>query len=311
MTKRAFTGIVLAALAVALAVCVFLLFNRKSGKQEPQVSAGRLDRYPSYESVNIAPRTVSVWLPEGFQKGGEYAAVYMHDGQMLFDANTTWNHQEWRIDEVLGELISAGKIRPCIVVAIDNTPDRLNELFPQKTGLYVDEAGFGKMEPKGDAYLRFIVEEVMPFVQETYEPLGGPENTFIMGSSMGGLISLYAICEYPEVFGGAVCMSSHLSMEHLQFGKDNKAWAEAFVAYLNNNLPETNTRRIYMDHGTVGIDSAYGQYQDAVDNLFKEKGWDEEHFLSLVFEGHDHNETCWSQRLHEPIEYILDNTSHK
>ena len=293
------------AVAIVIAVGLLVFLNRKTQARTPQVSTGQLDIYPAFESVNITPRTVSVWLPDGFQKGGEYAVIYMHDGQMLFDAKTTWNHQEWNIDEVLGELISAGKIRPCIVVAVDNTNDRLNELFPQKTGLYADEAGFGKMNPKGDAYLRFIVEEVMPFVQERYEPISGPENTFIMGSSMGGLISLYAICEYPQVFGGAVCMSSHLSMEHLQLGKDNKTWAEAFVAYLKDNLPEKNTRRIYMDHGTVGIDSAYGPYQDAVDALFEEKGWDNDHYQSLVFEGHDHNETCWSQRLSIPIEFIL------
>ena len=72
-----------------------------------------------------------------------------------------------------------------------------------------------------DAYLQFIVKELKPFIDERYKPLTGREHTFMMGSSMGGLISLYALCEYPQVFGGVGCLSSHLSMAHLSRSMDS------------------------------------------------------------------------------------------
>ena len=77
----------------------------------------------------MTPRTVSVWLPEGYRAGEECCVLYMHDGQMLFDSTTTWNRQEWKVDEVLGGLMADGSVKRTIVVGIDNTPERLRELM--------------------------------------------------------------------------------------------------------------------------------------------------------------------------------------
>ena len=98
----------------------------------PQVSTGRLEFYPEFQSKHITPRNVTVWLPEGYQVGEPCDVLYMHDGQMLFDATTTWNHQEWQVDEVMGRLIAEGKVRRCIVVGVDNTRNRLNDYFPSR-----------------------------------------------------------------------------------------------------------------------------------------------------------------------------------
>ena len=193
------TAIVLVAIA-AIAAILYLGLSR-SKNSVPEVSTGTLERYPDFPSKHIDKRTVSVWLPEGYTQGAPFDVLYMHDGQMLFDAKTTWNHQEWMVDEVLGSIIGAGEMRPCIVVAVDNTNDRLMEYFPDKAANYL-EAKPDSFTPKGDAYLRFLVEELKPFIDDTYQPLSSREHTFLMGSSMGGLISLYALCEYPEVFGG-------------------------------------------------------------------------------------------------------------
>lgn len=104
---------------------------------------------------------------------------------------------------------------------------------------------------------------------------------------------------------GAACLSSHVSMAHLKATKDNEAMAEGFLDYVARHLPAVNGARIYMDHGTEGIDAAYGPYQERLDALFMERGWDARHYESIVYAGHDHNETCWAKRLAEPISFLL------
>ena len=122
---------------------------------------------------------------------------------------------------------------------------------------------------------------------------------------MGGLISLYALCEYPEVFSGAVCMSSHLSMAYLSMGKQNEAWAKGFQEYLLDRLPSQEGHRVYMDHGTKLLDADYGPYQERVDSVFQEKGWDKDHYMSLVYEGHTHDEICWGLRLKPSLDFVV------
>ena len=282
---------------------------RPPKNSEPTTSHGTLELFPQFKSqFGIPERNVAVWLPEGYQTGDSCDVLYMHDGQMLFDATTTWNRQEWHVDEVMDSLIKAGAIRPCIVVGIYNTDDRLTEYYPDKTVQYVPETDRKKAKTDklaGDAYLKFIVEELKPFIEEHYQPLTGREHTFMMGSSMGGLISLYALCEYPQVFGGVACLSTHLSMGHLPDGFDGKPWATGFRDYVAQHLPEANGSLIYMDRGTEDFDADYGEYQTSLDSLIESKGWDQLHYMSLVFNGHGHNETCWAKRLDQPLKYLL------
>lgn len=274
----------------------------------PTVTLGTLERFPQFKSQFVPARDVVVWLPEGFQTGDSCDVLYMHDGNMLFDATTTWNRQEWCVDEVMDSLIKANKIRPCIVVGIYNTDDRLTEYFPAKTWQYVPEADRkdAKLDKlTADAYMKFIVEELKPFIDERYKPLTTREHTFMMGSSMGGLISLYALCEYPQVFGGVACLSSHLSMGHLPDGFDGDAWATGFRDYVGQHLPEANGSLIYMDHGTKDFDADYGKYQELLDKVVTAKGWDANHYMSRVYEGHGHKETAWASRLDQPLTFLL------
>lgn len=274
----------------------------------PTVTLGTLERFPQFKSQFVPARDVVVWLPEGFQTGDSCDVLYMHDGNMLFDATTTWNRQEWCVDEVMDSLIKANKIRPCIIVGIYNTDDRLTEYFPAKTWQYVPEADRkdAKLDKlTADAYLQFIVEELKPFIDERYKPLTTREHTFMMGSSMGGLISLYALCEYPQVFGGVACLSSHLSMGHLPDGFDGEAWATGFRDYVGQHLPEANGSLIYMDHGTKDFDADYGKYQELLDSVVTAKGWDTNHYMSRVYEGQGHKETAWASRLDQPLTFLL------
>ena len=274
----------------------------------PQVSTGRLEFYPEFQSKHITPRNVTVWLPEGYQVGEPCDVLYMHDGQMLFDATTTWNHQEWQVDEVMGRLIAEGKVRRCIVVGVDNTRNRLNDYFPSRCYEKVPEgerAGVDVSQYKGDEYLRFLVEEVKPFIDNRYKPLTTRDHTFVMGSSMGGLISLYALCNYPEVFGGAACMSTHLSMNFFDPKFKSELWAEGLRDYVKEHLPSANSALLYMDGGTVELDDTYRPYQNKLNAVISGLGWDSAHFVYYLFEGHKHMETYWAERLDQPFVFLL------
>ena len=139
-------------------------------------------------------RRIWIYLPEGYSKTiKHYPVMYMHDGQNIFDAYTS-GFGEWGVDECLDSLIKKGK-PACIVIGIDNGPKRFNEYNPYEFREY------GKGE--GDEYLEFLVQTLKPFIDKQYRTLSSKENTIIAGSSMGGLISYYAMLQYPGVFGKA------------------------------------------------------------------------------------------------------------
>jgi predicted alpha/beta superfamily hydrolase len=139
-------------------------------------------------------RRILLYLPPGYQAGSKrYPVLYMHDGQNIFDAYTS-GFGEWGVDECLDSLIKNGT-PGCIVVAIDNGEKRMTEYNPYRF------ASFG--EGEGDRYIDFIAQTLKPYIDKQYRTLASKENCIIAGSSMGGLISFYALLKYPSVFGKA------------------------------------------------------------------------------------------------------------
>ena len=281
------------------------------------LSSGTLKRIDSFPSKYVRPRNVDIWLPSDYVETKKYAVLYMHDGQMLFDGETTWNKQEWKVDEIVGGLLKKQKIRDCIVVAIwnhsdirhtDYYPQKPFDLLPQKFKDSIFETGnkqFGTAFKglNSDNYLKFIVEELKPYVDANFSVYKNLENTFISGSSMGGLISMYALCEYPEVFGGAACLSTHW----IGFSpQENSPVPESFFAYLKENLPSPARHKIYFDYGTKTLDEFYLPYQHRVDEVLKLKGYDESNSRNLKFEGQDHSENSWNQRFQIPVQFLLN-----
>jgi len=292
----------------------FMIFQVNGAGQTP--AAGRIERLVMTPSEIRQERNIDVWLPEGYDTTRKYAVIYMNDGQMLFDSTTTWNKQEWGADEVAAKLISENKIRPCIIVGIWNRDRyRYSEYFPEKALSFLHKRRRTKLirkemmgEPLGDKYLRFIVNELKPYIDTHYSTLTDRENTAIMGSSMGGLISLYAICEYPDIFGGAGCMSTHLPMIGVNlFRKNDNQAAKAFRKYLSGHLPSPENHKIYFDYGTKTLDAAYGPYQKKVDKLMTEAGYYENNWITVKYEGHDHSERSWRSRLDVPLVFLLEN----
>jgi len=242
----------------------------------------------------------------------------MHDGQMLFDSSGTWNHQEWGVDETLGRLMWNGSIEDCIVVAIWNAGARRHaEYFPQSAfeSLTKEErerienaqrngghSVFSGIPVSSNDYLRFIVEELKPFIDDRYNTRREREATFIAGSSMGGLISLYAVCEYPEVFGGAACLSTHWPGI---FSMQGNPVPDAFFRYMDRKLPDPRTHRLYFDLGTATLDSLYPPLQRKADEVMRKKGYGPDHWETRTWPGQDHSERSWRGRLEVPMRFLL------
>ncbi len=265
---------------------------------------GTLRTLPPLPSRYVASRRIDVWLPPGYDADTDrrYPVLYMHDGQNLFDPKHTYAGVDWGVDEAMTRLIAEGEVRPAIVVGIWNSPKRFAEYMPQKavTGdsIATGVAEYPPMPARdmlGDAYLRYIVEDVKPAIDRGFRTLPGRDDTFVMGSSMGGLISLYAIAEYPQVFGGAGALSTHWP-----------AGDGAMVDWFGAHLPDPRTHRLYFDHGTETLDAAYASYQQRMDALLRAHGWrGGEHWISRVYPGDAHNEPAWRGRVEVPLRFLL------
>ena len=272
---------------------------------------GNLDIYENFESKHVEARPVRVWTPSDYNPEQKYDVIYMHDGQNLFDSSITWNHQEWGVDECMSKLMADGQIRPCIVVGIDNISEiRYEEYYPSTICSKVPEGvvpeGF---KPLGDEYLRFVVEEVKPFVDSLYSTWGDAAHTFVSGSSCGGLISSYALCEYPDVFSAAACLSTHSNLWNPYTKDDQTPAADAYREYLCQNLPTDATHRLYMDCGDKTIDAGYDQTQEAINEMISSLDWKAEDgtaaYMYRFFPGHAHTESHWNARFETPVLFML------
>lgn len=300
-----------AIITVLLACITYANTAQAETRNNQKADFGKLDIYHNFKSKYFHTRDVTVWTPKDYSPKKKYAVLYMHDGQMLFDKTTSWNRQSWNVDSVAEAVQKDGRTRPFIVVGIDNHPQgRLFDYMPRKALDYIPQgdsllATYDITAFIADKYLKYIVTELKPFIDKHYSTLTDAGNTFIMGSSMGGLISMYAICQYPDVFGGAGCLSTHSPMVLVDNPQEALVWGRAFYKYLNDNLPKANSRLIYMDCGDKTIDKGYIPFQKQIDELFAKKGWDMRHFNSQFFPGHAHDEDSWESRLHIPLMFLL------
>jgi enterochelin esterase-like enzyme len=281
----------------------------------PQVTYGNIERIENFKTDLVEPRNIVIWLPENYDTKKQYAVVYMHDGQMLFDSTRTWNKTAWDADETFGNLLQSRKIKDCIIVGICNVPERrFADYFPQNIIEDIPEPTRTKIlqkqingKPSANNYLKFVVTELKPYIDKNYATKTEAEHTFMMGSSMGGLISLYALCEYPNIFGGVACLSIHSPLASFDLIDDNtdKDVGVKFRDYLDKNLPKANTKKIYFDYGNLTGDSFYKPYQKKIDDMMIKKGYNSSFWQTLYFEGESHTEISWAKRLATPVLFLL------
>lgn len=289
------------------------------GQDLPKVVSGKIERIQNFQSAYVTSRNIDIWLPKGYSKSKKYSVLFMHDGQMLFDATKTWNKTAWDVDDVLSKLLKEKRIGNVIVVGIYNGgKTRHPDYFPQKPWeslqpgqkeavLSAAKAGgmtsLEEYPMNSDNYLKFLVKELKPLIDKSYSVFTDRDHTVVAGSSMGGLISMYAICEYPDVFGGAACMSTHWPGI---FTMENNPIPDAFVNYLAKNLPDPATHKIYFDYGDQTLDALYPPLQKKADAVMKAKGYTEKNWKTEFFPGKDHSERSWNERFQIPAEFLLN-----
>ena len=224
-------------------------------------------------------RKIFVWLPPAYKSNPDkkYPVLYMHDGQNLVDPKTAYAGYDWRVDETATKLIKNHKVKPFIIVGINNTNDRLDE--------------YSETE-KGRNYLQFIVNELKPFVDSNFRTLTDRNNTAIMGSSMGGLISFLAVWNYSDVFSKAGCMSSSFYYH-----------SDHVINLVKSYIGNKKDIKIYIDHGEDGL--VRGQQMFCA---LTQKGFVIGTGVDYYYApGAEHHEKEWAKRLERPLKFFFGN----
>ncbi|MFI3261349.1 MAG: alpha/beta hydrolase-fold protein [Rikenellaceae bacterium] len=304
------TKIILFLLLTLLVSCSTSVKREKILKNEA-VPYGHIERL-FLPSKHVPTRAVDIWFPDNYPSLGKYNVLYMHDGGALFglEAPSFLTDGEWMMDEKISNLMTEGKIEPTIVVGIHNIgQERAIEYFPQEAISDIDVSllvggHLDSLAQKGraDNYLRFIVEELKPYIDSELEVNTSKESTYIMGSSMGALISMYAICEYPDLFNGAGCLSTHWVGQMEQ----NDEIPNAIIKYMASSLPSSTDHKMYFSTGNQGLDSLYPIHQQKVDSLMEDKGFKEsKDYKSEYFKGEDHKVSSWVKNLNSPVLFLM------
>jgi predicted alpha/beta superfamily hydrolase len=241
-------------------------------------------------------RTILVLLPAGYDEEPErrYPVLYMQDGQNLFDAATAYIGVEWSVDETLTRMIASGDVEPLIVVGIANTPDRAFEYTPA-----ADRAHGGG---GASLYADFVINDLKPFIDQTYRTEPGREHTGVMGSSLGGLVSLFLAWEHPDVFSRVGAMST-------PYG-----WADGQILSYIEGRPAPTGVRVWIDMGTAedqtdrngdGVPDVIEKHR-AMRDILMEKGLSIPRTLRYVEdEGGVHNERAWAARFPRAVEFLF------
>jgi predicted alpha/beta superfamily hydrolase len=238
-------------------------------------------------------RTIWVWLPPDYEDDEDrrYPVLYMHDGQNLFDASLSFAG-EWAVDETATQLIRAGEIEPIIVVGIANHgADRLAEYLPIPVRRPEMPDRLRDIEPRGERYLDFLVDTVMPMINENYRTLTGPEHTAVAGSSMGGLISLHAGLTRADHFSRIGAMSPSL------FPYDPDDFVEFREA-------EKTAPFLWFDCGTRESGVFGMRYVREMQTAAAVLNARFERFRFVIDEGAAHNEPAWRERLPEMLRFF-------
>ncbi len=259
------------------------------GNSERRVHEG----FPSRLLHNA--RTITVHLPPGYVRDPlrRYPVLYMHDGQNVFDDARAAFGTSWRAAETADSLARAGRIRPVILVGIDNTGARLDEygLYPEPSH---DAGG------RGEEYARFVLEEVKPFIDRTYRTLPGRSDTGVCGSSMGGLVSLTMAWKHPQRIGLCGVLSPSLWWARcrvLDDLEDDAAWMRRVRLWLCMGTREGNRR----GHVSPHLERTR-RLVELFDGAGLVPGRD---YCYWEVAGGEHNEAAWAARFDKVLLYLF------
>jgi enterochelin esterase-like enzyme len=274
---------------------------------------GRYERYTAVSGPDLTPRDVVVFVPEGVPSAYGYAVLYMHDAQNLFDPNTSMAHEPWAVDQATAE----GRY-PLMIVAIDNTAQRWPEYMPTTAydawpeSLKADALG-KQSPPIADRYVDFLAGELKTFIDSHYPTRRDAAHTFIAGSSMGGLVSVYAMERHPEVYGRAAGLSTHWpSTTNFALYGQGPASADPKLSVIANttvdtlveHLPDPAQHRLWVDYGDQTLDQFYAPYAERFKAYAQERGWGSS-LTMRFYPGASHAEPSWRARFPDVLAFFF------
>lgn len=232
-------------------------------------------------------KRIWIYLPEGYDKAKNkkrYPVMYMQDGQNLFDEQLS-GFGEWGVDECIDSLVRNGK-PPCIVVGIEAGPKRINEYKPY------EDAEYGAGE--GDLYIDFLVNTLKPYIDKHYRTLKSKEHTYIAGSSLGGLISYYAILKRPDVFGNAGVFSPSF-------------WIAPQLSSLTDSIGDKVSGKVFFYMGEKeGRESGWERFLNDTKDMAEELATHSHAVIyTLIDPEGSHNEKAWRKWFAEYYTWIM------
>jgi len=254
----------------------------------------RLHEFPSKIFRNT--RTMRIWLPPRYDapenQPRHYPVFYLNDGQNLFDNATSFTGVEWGVDETADRLIRQEAIAPLIIVGIDNAQsERMREYLPYRS------LNPPILRPQGKRYPEFLMNEVMPFVQQQYRIARGPENTGLGGSSLGALISLYTVLDRPGLIGRLLLESPSLFISKrrlLKYSRYFRLWPEKVFLAIGTK-----------ESGREDKDRQVVQDVRELEGILRRAGLDERRLRVRIDEGAIHHESEWAKRFPEALEFLF------
>jgi predicted alpha/beta superfamily hydrolase len=279
--------------AIAFTFPLFMA-NRERKILENRLAGGSLHRFDFDE------HRVDVWVPKVLHS--ETKILLMHDGRNLFDEGDSFTGKTW---EVLTAIKDEVRAEAPIVIGVWGLSDftRLRELAPQAVldahpeiwDVVPPEYEADRGPGMGDAYVSLLADAILPFVAEKFDVDLHPERTAVMGSSMGGLMSMYAMAQRPEVFGTAICFSTHWP-----FGGD------VMVEKLTDMLPSGEKHRVWTDTGTIELDENYPPFHAKAEKALLAKGYQApSNLVAATFPNTGHHESYWARRVAEALNWWL------
>jgi predicted alpha/beta superfamily hydrolase len=232
---------------------------------------------------SLHPRNIYLYLPPGYDKSGKirYPVLYMHDGQNLFDPSRSSFGETWKVTETLNRLITRQIIPPIIVVGIDNTPDRLHE-YAHDWEQTLNAGG------RAHAYVQYLIFDLKRYIDHVYPTRPEARHTAIMGSSLGGLVSLYAGARFPESFGLVGALSPSIWW-------NNKS---ILPIIRSSTVPD----RVYLDSGTGRGERP--EEARLVAKIYRKMGTKKVHLL--IQSDASHQERFWAQRLPFALRFLFN-----
>lgn len=258
----------------------------------------------SVKRLNFSGRLVDYWAPQELPTH----LIVTHDGQNIFDRKTATRGRTWKLAQTAARLSRELGITPPAIIAVfhsgskENAWGRAHDLAPQspfQNGLLVSQEKYRSVkldELAGNQYLEKIISEIMPAIAASIGFTPVAKNTALLGSSMGGLATLYGIGRHPEVFSTGLAFSPHWIIGE-----------EPLVDALLEALPLPGNHKIWMSRGTKGLDAQYQRSQPYADRKMIELGWNlNENFMTKIYHGARHNEPSWRGQVEDALRFWLN-----